>query len=132
MFMRWVHSLIEDAGGSPARMRLLGVLHCKGPQIMCGLGGELGVTPRQVTNLVDALEAENLVRRKAHPTDRRATLVEITPAGAEQAGQMWQVFQEKVATLFRDLSARDQRELLRLMETLLASLRQRTRGEPEC
>src|SRR3954452_13079407 len=82
-FGRWAQSLGE-AGGTPARMRLLGALHCKGPQIMCDLGEKLGVTPRQVTNLVDALEAEGLVRRTAHPTDRRATVIEITGHGVAQ------------------------------------------------
>src|SRR5258708_4177783 len=94
-FSRWAQSLIEDTGGSSqAQMRLLGVLNCKGPQIMCGLGDELGVTARQVTNLVDALEREGLVLRAAHPTDRRATVIEITPHGAELAARMWRPFQE--------------------------------------
>ncbi|TDC44792.1 MarR family transcriptional regulator [Actinomadura sp. KC345] len=34
-----------------------------------------------VTNLVDRLERDGLVRRVPHPTDRRTTLAEITPAG---------------------------------------------------
>jgi DNA-binding MarR family transcriptional regulator len=131
-FSRWTQSLIEDAGGSPARMRLLGALHCKGPRIMTDLGEELGVTARQVTNLVDALEREGLVRRVAHPTDRRATVIEITPAGAELTGQMWQQFQERVAALFRELPEPDQHELLRLMETLLGAVRRRARDDDVC
>src|SRR5262249_31970411 len=97
-YPRWVQSLIPSGSCSPpARMRLLGVLHCKGRQIMSDLGDMLGVTARQVTNLVDVLEGEGLVRRAAHPTDRRATVIEITPQGAEVAGQFWQPFHEKVA-----------------------------------
>ena len=34
-----------------------------------------------VTNIVDRLEADGLVRRTPHPSDRRATLVTITEAG---------------------------------------------------
>src|SRR5262245_38086809 len=75
-FGRWAQSHLHGCGVSPARTRLLGVLHCKGPQIMSGLSDALGVTPRNVTTLVDALEKEGLVRRLAVPTDRRATLVE--------------------------------------------------------
>src|SRR5262245_26224940 len=80
-FARWAQSRRDGCGASPARTRLLGVLHCKGPQIMRGLSDALGVTPRNVTTLVDALEGEGLVRRLAVPTDRRATLVELTPRG---------------------------------------------------
>jgi DNA-binding MarR family transcriptional regulator len=124
-FARWAASLIDSSGSSPARMRLLGALHCKGPQIMCGLGDELGVTARQVTNLVDALEAEGLVRRVAHPSDRRATVIEITPAGASQAEQLWQPFRDRLTALYREFPEADQRELLRLLEALLDKLRHR-------
>src|SRR3954453_2885101 len=110
-FGRWAQSLVE-AGGTRARMRLLGALHCKGPQIMCGLGEQLGVTPRQVTNLVDALEVEGLVRRTAHPTDRRATVIEIPSQGVAQAEQFWQPYHEKIVSVYRELSAADQHELL--------------------
>jgi DNA-binding MarR family transcriptional regulator len=130
-FSRWAQSLI-DSTSSPARMRVLGALHCKGPQIMSDLGDELRVTARQVTNLVDALEAEGLVRRASHPTDRRATVIEITEAGAEQACTLWRPFQEKLAGLFRDLSEPDQRELLRLLEALLGALRRRGQGGHGC
>ena len=36
---------------------------------------------RSVTNIVDRLQADGLVRRVPHPTDRRATLVEVTDGG---------------------------------------------------
>jgi DNA-binding MarR family transcriptional regulator len=107
-------------------LQVLGVLRCKGAQIMSDLGDELGVTARQVTNLVDALEAEGLVRRTAHPTDRRATIIEITPEGEEQAGKLCQPFHAKLAELYRTFPEADQRELLRLLEALLSTLRQRT------
>jgi DNA-binding MarR family transcriptional regulator len=130
-FSRWAQSLI-DSTSSPARMRLLGALHCKGPQIMSDLGDELRVTARQVTNLVDALEAEGLVRRASHPTDRRATVIEITQAGLEQACTLWRPFQESLAGLFRELPEADQRELLRVLEALLAGLRRRGQGGHGC
>jgi DNA-binding MarR family transcriptional regulator len=92
---------------------------------MSGLGDELGVTPRNVTTLVDGLEAEGLVRRVAHPTDRRATVVEITPQGAEMASGLFASYTEKIAELFRDLPEGDRRDLVRIMEELLGALRRR-------
>jgi DNA-binding MarR family transcriptional regulator len=127
---RWAQSLIESAGSSPARVRLLGVLHCKGPQIMSDLGDELGVRARQVTNLVDALEREGLVRRVAHPTDRRATVIEVTAQGARQAEQLCQPFREALAGLYREFPEADQRELLRLLEALLDTLRRKGQDGP--
>jgi DNA-binding MarR family transcriptional regulator len=45
------------------------------------LGPRLMVHPTSVTNVVDRLEATGLVERRAHPTDRRVTLVAITDDG---------------------------------------------------
>ncbi|MCX6463118.1 MAG: MarR family transcriptional regulator [Pseudonocardiales bacterium] len=45
------------------------------------MGERLQLHPTSVTNIVDRLQADGLVRRTPHPTDRRATLVEITEAG---------------------------------------------------
>ena len=45
------------------------------------IGQRLQVHPTSVTNTVDRLEADGLVRRRAHPTDRRTTLAEITDRG---------------------------------------------------
>jgi DNA-binding MarR family transcriptional regulator len=46
------------------------------------MGERLQLHPTSVTNIVDRLQADGLVRRIPHPTDRRATLVEITHAGS--------------------------------------------------
>ena len=45
------------------------------------MGERLQLHPTSVTNIVDRLQADGLVRRVPHPTDRRATLVEITDGG---------------------------------------------------
>jgi len=42
------------------------------------MGERLQLHPTSVTNIVDRLEADGLVKRIPHPTDRRTTLVEIT------------------------------------------------------
>ena len=49
------------------------------------LGDRLQVHPTSVTNVVDRLEAQGLVCRSPHPTDRRATLAELTGTGRELA-----------------------------------------------
>jgi DNA-binding MarR family transcriptional regulator len=46
------------------------------------MGERLQLHPTSVTNIVDRLQGDGLVRRIPHPTDRRATLVEITESGS--------------------------------------------------
>lgn len=45
------------------------------------MGERLQLHPTSVTNIVDRLEQDGLVKRVPHPTDRRTTLVEITADG---------------------------------------------------
>lgn len=121
-YVRWVKSRMPEGGVSYARMRLLSALRCGGPKIMSGLSGELGVTPRNVTALVDALEEEGLVRRRPHPTDRRATVIEMTPQGERTCGKRYEEHPAAVAEVFDHLSEEDQRELLRLLGRLREAL----------
>ncbi|NLD77614.1 MAG: MarR family transcriptional regulator [Acidimicrobiales bacterium] len=45
----------------------------------------LRVPPATVTNIIDRLESDDMVRRVAHPTDARTTLAELTDLGREVA-----------------------------------------------
>lgn len=47
------------------------------------IGERLMVHPTGITKLVDKLEAQGLVQRVPHPTDRRGTLVRLTRTGLE-------------------------------------------------
>jgi DNA-binding MarR family transcriptional regulator len=132
LYMRWVHSRLDESGMSYARLRLLGMLHCKGSQIMSNLGSLLGVTPRNVTTLVDALEKDGLVLRKPDPDDRRATIIELTEQGRSLGCMLSGSHRRAVAELFAELSPTDQEELLRLLGLLREGLQRRgeARGEP--
>lgn len=72
---------LERRGLTVARTHLLWILHHEGPSTQAVLAGALGVTPRYVTTLVDALDATGLAERRPHPVDRRAVLVHLTERG---------------------------------------------------
>ena len=55
------------------------------PMSMSELAAALGIDPPNATAVVDDLEALKLVRRRPHPTDRRAKLVEATRKGKDMA-----------------------------------------------
>ncbi|HEX4690163.1 MAG TPA: MarR family transcriptional regulator [Solirubrobacteraceae bacterium] len=72
---------VSDAlGMSFGRARAIRRL-ARGPLSMGELATALGIDPPNATVLVDDLEDQGLVRRRAHPTDRRAKLVEATRRG---------------------------------------------------
>lgn len=49
------------------------------------MGQRLMVHPTSITNLVDKLEAQGLLERRPHPSDRRTTLATITNRGRRVA-----------------------------------------------
>ena len=51
------------------------------------MGPRLMIHPTSVTNIIDRLEQQGLVRRRPHPTDGRTTLAEITDEGRRLAKQ---------------------------------------------
>jgi DNA-binding MarR family transcriptional regulator len=76
---------VSDALGlSFARIRAVRRV-AKRPMSMKELAAALDVDPPNATAVVDDLESLGLVRRRPHPTDRRAKLVEATPKGSEAA-----------------------------------------------
>ena len=125
LYMKWVKSRLGAGSISYPRMRLLSALHCGGPQIMSGLSEGLGVTPRNITALVDALEEEGLVRRQPHPTDRRATIIELTSKGAQTCGGMYDEHRAAVSELFTELSEEEQYGLLNVLGSLQDALRRK-------
>ncbi len=120
-FSQWARRIAAGSGASLPRLRLLYQLHCEGPQKMVELADELGVTARSVTALVDGLEAEGLVRRTAHPTDRRVTMIEMTGRADDVAGQ-FEVYQASVAHLLEGLSEADRRALIRISRQVVARI----------
>ncbi len=55
------------------------------PMSMSELAAALEIDPPNATVLVDELETLGLVRRRPHPTDRRAKIVEATRKGKDVA-----------------------------------------------
>lgn len=64
---------------SRGRVDLLYVLaHHPGPVTPGRMASVLGVTPGAVTQLADALEADGLLVREAHPDDARSRILRLT------------------------------------------------------
>jgi DNA-binding MarR family transcriptional regulator len=64
-----------------ARYELLHTVHVRGTQPMNTIARAVGITPRSLTDMVDALEASGYLKRRPNPLDRRGVLLELTDAG---------------------------------------------------
>lgn len=77
-----------ERGLTLARAKVLWILGEAGRMTQRELAAELKVTPRNVTTLIDALEETGFARRTAHLTDRRATVIVLTPKGRKSFAKM--------------------------------------------
>jgi DNA-binding MarR family transcriptional regulator len=91
------------------------------------LSRRLMVTGGNVTGITDQLVKEGLVTREAPPDDRRAFIVQLTPAGRKSFQRMAQAHEQWIVGLFDALSATERRQLHNLLAKLKAAVIAATR-----
>ena len=87
------------------------------PMSMGDLAAALGIDRPNATVLVDELESQDLVRRRPHPTDRRAKLVEATRKGKTVARKANEILGTPPAAL-SSLGNEDLEALRRLLTSI--------------
>jgi len=81
----------------------------EGAQKMNSLAEFLHISTPAVTNLVDKLEKSGHARRLPHSTDRRAHIIDLTPAGRKFVGGLRAESLKLLADTIGTLSASDRR-----------------------
>jgi MarR family transcriptional regulator, organic hydroperoxide resistance regulator len=84
------------------------------------LGDRLGLTSGSVTALVDRLVGRKLARRRAHDSDRRVVLVEMTKTGHAQSWNSLQHFIGDVVQLCVELEPAERATVDRFLRRLIA------------
>ena len=102
---------------SPAQCHVLHLIEPGRPMPMGQLAATLACDASNVTGLVDRLESRGLVRRHPSATDRRAKVLDLTPAGSRLRTLLLDRMTTPPATL-RRLSVREQRALVRILTRL--------------
>lgn len=92
----------------------------RAPMAMWELASTLGIDKPYATVIVDDLEAQGLVRRRPHPTDRRAKLVEVTRKGRELARRADKILGTPPPGLVA-LDPAEAEELLRILRAVAES-----------
>jgi DNA-binding MarR family transcriptional regulator len=109
---------LEPFGVTPAQARALNVLLGDGGLRLSELADRLRIAPRSATEVVDDLQERELVARRPDPADRRATLVDLTPAGAATGAAIRAARQSEAERFFGALSAADRADLGRVLRQL--------------
>jgi DNA-binding MarR family transcriptional regulator len=103
---------------NPSQLRALRTLSRHGTMRLSELSVHLHIAPRSATEVVDALETRDLVRRQADPADRRATLVELTGHGVSILDAIRAARGTESERLFGRLSTAERDELGHILRKL--------------
>jgi DNA-binding MarR family transcriptional regulator len=98
---------------APAHLRALQVLATTGPAQVSTLAGATGMLPSSASRLSDRLAAAGLVERGASPTNRRATLLSLTPAGREVLAELADLRARHLQRVLATMDPDDRDALLR-------------------
>lgn len=119
---------LAASGLTPARGEVVWLLNRYGELTQRELSEKLDCSARNVTGLVDALEAAGFVARARHPTDRRAVLVSLTKRGRSLAGG-WRADREVgTVQLFGETSSSELATFATVLDRVLDGLRKSVPG----
>jgi DNA-binding MarR family transcriptional regulator len=82
-----------------------------------------------ITNRIDRVEAEGLVKRLPDPNDRRGTIVRLTAKGRKLADRSIKVHFEALAEALSGIDRAGQQQLATLLGKLLLSVEQRRKRD---
>lgn len=108
--IRWIPT--DGVPLSIAAIRLLARLEEAGPARVSDLADLERSSQPTITNHINRLEAQGLVRRAQHPLDRRAWTIDITPRGREQLAQTRAITARNIEPALARLSSTERTTLL--------------------
>lgn len=99
---------IARFGLIPSEFAVLDTLYHKGPLPLSEVGKHLLLTSGSITYMMDKLEKQELVERKACSEDRRVIYARLTDAGRERIETIFPEHAETLREILSGLSAEEQ------------------------
>ena len=112
------HKSIAAKPICPSDFAVLEALLHKGPLPVNTIGRKVLLTSGSITTAVDRLETQGLVERRAHPTDRRARVVHLTPEGKRLITGVFAEHRRDMEHATSALSPSERATLIRLLKKL--------------
>lgn len=114
------HKVAREHGFSVSEWRVMASL-ADGEAISIGDLAQVTVTKQPtVTRLLDRMEAKGQVERLPHDSDRRITLVRITPQGAEAVAQLMKLAREHEHRVLEPFGLQRAEELKKTLRQMIA------------
>lgn len=109
---------IARHGLTPGEFAVLEALYHKGPLLLGEVQRKILASSGGVTYLVDRLEAQGLVERRACPGDRRARFAALTGAGETLIGRIFPAHSRAMARAVSGLTPAERRTATELLRKL--------------
>jgi DNA-binding MarR family transcriptional regulator len=116
----------RDIGVTRPQWQVLGVLAAHEGIKQTGLADILEVEPITAGRMIDRLQEQNLVERRADPADRRAWRLYLTARGRELSDTLLPLNAETYAIALEGVSEEDRDRLRKTLATMLENLKRRT------
>lgn len=108
-----------------APLRALQALDRLGPSLVTELGADMGLLPSTASRLSDRLADAGYITRRVSPTNRRATLLELTDVGAAILDELVALRVEAFGVITRRMSDADRAALIQGTRAFTAAHRDR-------
>lgn len=108
----WEMAVVKDNGFSLPQVHTVEILGLNGPMRMKELAEKIGVTTGTLTVQIDKMVKAGLVLRRAHETDRRSILVELTDAGQVMFKEHDELHMQLTADLTVNFSDEERSQML--------------------
>jgi len=115
----WIELSLRDEGISQAEASILGFLHDHPDGTINDAHHHFGHRRSTLTNVVDRLEARELVHRGPNPISRRSVRLELTETGCDVAADVSELFNwldESVASRVTDTDLAGFERVIRAIE----------------
>jgi len=121
-FNRLLDKRMAREGASLARTRVLLMLEKRGAVKASDIAELFSLAPRTVTETLDGMERNGLIRREPDPKDRRAKRIVITEAGQQAVAATEPIRRELIGQVMGTLTTQERESLASILGKLEAAV----------
>jgi DNA-binding MarR family transcriptional regulator len=123
---RMMHACLQrsfdELSVAPSQLQLLHLIREQQPVSLKTLANDMRLTPGAITQLVEGVVQSGYVTRSESRTDRRITVVSLTPTGVEICKLLEQKKKALLAKVVADLNDEELNIFLRVQQKMLVHL----------
>ncbi|MDX3537506.1 MarR family transcriptional regulator [Streptomyces sp. MB09-01] len=120
-------SVLTDARLTSSELDVLVTIrHADQPMIARAVAALRGCSRAAMSNMLAKLEKRGLVTREPSPADRRATLIHLTPQGAQLVDEIFPQRLSLEAGLLSEIPQEQQEQIIESLDVLLTAMIRRS------